>query len=166
MHAAWVSEQRWFLGSWLRLERLGGCMDRGANTGIGSAAANVAAHRGVDVSVSRRCIFFKQCGGGHDLAGLAVAALRYLQRDPGGLYRFRGLALEALNSSDLSPCHPRQGHDTRAYRLAIEVHRTRTAQGHAAAKFGSSQARELAHGPQQRHVGIDIQGYGFAVKNE
>jgi hypothetical protein len=43
---------------------------------------------------------------------------------------------------------------------------TRTAQRHAAAEFGPRQARELAHGPQQWHVGIGIQSYGFAVKNE
>src|ERR1700683_1734454 len=121
MRGAWASEQRGRRGSWLRLERLCRGMDRRANTGIGSAAANVAAHRGIDVSVGRRCIFFKQCRGRHDLAGLAVAALRYLQRDPGGLYRFRGLALEALDSSDLSPGHPRQRHDTRTYSLAIQV---------------------------------------------
>src|ERR1039458_9943587 len=93
-------------------------MDRGANARIGSAAANVATHRGIDVSVGRRCISFKQCRGRHDLTGLAVAALRYLQRNPGRLHRLSWLALETLDGSDLSAGDPGQGHNTRTDRLA------------------------------------------------
>src|SRR5205814_3879055 len=55
---------------------------------IGPAAADIG-HRRVDVRVGRLGIFLQQRCGGHDLAGLAVAALRYVDRGPGLLHRVR-----------------------------------------------------------------------------
>jgi len=94
-------------------------MNCGANSGIRGASADVATHSGIDVGVRGRCIFFKQCGRGHDLAGLTVAALGHLQRDPGGLNRLSGFALEALDGGDLSTGDRRQRHYAGTNRLAI-----------------------------------------------
>src|SRR5216683_1111642 len=49
---------------------------------IGPAAADVSGHRSVDVGVAWLRVGGKQCRRGHDLAGLAIAALRHLQLDP------------------------------------------------------------------------------------
>ena len=58
---------------------------------IGRAAADVAAHGVVDVGVGRLRVLLEQRRRRHDLAGLAIAALRHLQLDPGGLHRLRRL---------------------------------------------------------------------------
>ncbi len=86
---------------------LRGRMNRGADAGIGGAAADVAAHRGIDVGIGRRGILFQQRRRRHDLSGLAVAALRDLQFDPGRLHRLGLLALQALDGRDLRDRPPR-----------------------------------------------------------
>src|SRR3989449_10190217 len=50
--------------------------DRGADARVGAAAADVAPQRRVDVGVGRVRLGREERGGGHDLAGLTVAALR------------------------------------------------------------------------------------------
>jgi hypothetical protein len=65
--------------------RAGRSVDGGADAGIGPAAAQVARHRGVDILVGRARVAGQKVGGLHDLAGLAVAALRHLVVDPGRL---------------------------------------------------------------------------------
>ena len=54
---------------------------------IGAAAADVAVHVLDDLGAVRLLVGRQQLGRLHDLAGLAVAALRHLQRDPGLLQR-------------------------------------------------------------------------------
>src|SRR3954467_2861482 len=53
----------------------GGLMHRFADALVGAAAADVG-HRLIDVGVGRLRLFLQKCGGGHDLAGLAIAPLR------------------------------------------------------------------------------------------
>src|ERR1700719_5212922 len=77
-----------FGGSWSCLEGLRSRMNRGANARVGGAAANIAAHGAVDVRITRRAILLEERRRGHDLSGLAVAALWHLQFHPGGLHRF------------------------------------------------------------------------------
>ena len=60
-----------------------GRVDRGADARIGSATAEIAGHHLVDVFVRRLGDQFEKRDGLHDLAGLAVAALRHLMFDPG-----------------------------------------------------------------------------------
>ena len=67
-------------------------MDCFADARIGTAAAQVAGHRLVDLGVARVGVGVQQGDGLHDLARLAVAALGDLFFDPGRLYgveRFR-----------------------------------------------------------------------------
>ena len=73
--AAWDASDR---GSWSASlsVRLRGLLDRFANADIGAAAADVAGHRIVDVGVGRMRIACEQRRRRHDLARLAVAALR------------------------------------------------------------------------------------------
>src|SRR3981189_76298 len=62
---------------------LGGVLDSLADSHIRTAATDVPRHRGVDIAVGWVGIRGEQRRRGHDLAGLAVAALRHLQLDPG-----------------------------------------------------------------------------------
>ena len=60
---------------------------RPANRLIGSAAAQVAVHGFVDIGVGGIRSLGEQRRRGHDLTGLAVAALRHVLFDPGPLHR-------------------------------------------------------------------------------
>ena len=61
-------------------------MDGLADALVGAAAADVAAHGVVDVGVGGFRFLREQRDRGHDLAGLAVAALRNVFLDPGLLH--------------------------------------------------------------------------------
>src|SRR5687767_11488814 len=65
----------------------GRAMDRLANARVSAAATDVAAHRLIDIRVGRFRVLFQQRRGGHDLAGLAVAALGHVDLDPRLLHR-------------------------------------------------------------------------------
>src|SRR5712671_4764373 len=60
------------LGGGRHLRRL---LDGLADARIGAAAANVPRHRLVDIGVGGRWYLREQRSGGHDLAGLTIAAL-------------------------------------------------------------------------------------------
>src|SRR5580658_7122760 len=73
------------------LPRVGGgqprsLLDSSANPRIGSATADVAAHRVIDILVGRPRLLIQQRRGGHDLSRLAVAALHDIERQPGVLH--------------------------------------------------------------------------------
>src|SRR6266571_2511446 len=62
---------------------LGRVLDSLADPDISAAATDVPRHRGVDIAIGRVAVGREQGRRGHDLAGLAIAALRHLQLDPG-----------------------------------------------------------------------------------
>src|SRR5512146_1773997 len=62
---------------------LRGAVDGRADARVGAAAADVAGHRLVDVGVARVRLGLEQRHRAHDLARLAVAALRHVVGDPG-----------------------------------------------------------------------------------
>ncbi len=66
--------------SWFDLRYSGDLLDGGAYAGIGAAPADIAAHGLVDIGIGGLGVLFEQRRGGHYLAGLAIAALRYAQR--------------------------------------------------------------------------------------
>src|ERR1700729_1659058 len=110
-------------------------MNRGTNSSIGCTTADISAHGRVDIGVGGPLIALKQGRGRHDLAGLAVPALRHLQLDPGALNGPSVPASKALNGTDMPALHGRYRCDARANGLSIEVHGTGATQRHAAAKF-------------------------------
>src|SRR6266853_6832757 len=65
-------------------------LDSLADSHISAAATDVPRHRGVDIAIGRVGVGREQRRRGHDLAGLAIAALRHLQLDPGLLDLFAG----------------------------------------------------------------------------
>ena len=68
---------------------LRGALDGPYDSRIGAAATDVGAHVLDNFVARRRRVFGQQCGGAHDLAGLAVATLRNVNFDPGLLQRMR-----------------------------------------------------------------------------
>src|SRR5690349_1646449 len=62
-------------------------LDRAHDALIGAAAANIGAHMLDNLLAARLRIVFEEIGRAHDLAGLAVAALRHALGEPGFLHR-------------------------------------------------------------------------------
>src|SRR3954470_7409866 len=133
---------------------------------IGPAAADVG-HRLIDVGVSRLGLFLEQRGSGHNLAGLAIAALRHVNRGPGLLHRMRGIGREALDRNDLvARLHGRERDRAGALHLAIDVHRAGAALRNAAAIFRPGQADLFADHPEQRRVRLGLHLAHFAIDVE
>ena len=80
-----------------------GQSDRGADADVAAAAADVASHGGIDVSVAGVGILGQQSRGGHDLAGLAVAALHDLKFAPGVLDALAGRGIANCFDGDNFP---------------------------------------------------------------
>src|SRR6516165_1114287 len=66
----------------LRLRRRSRLLHGGADAHIGAATADVSRHRGVDVGIVGIGRRRQQRGRGHDLAGLAIAALHDFEIEP------------------------------------------------------------------------------------
>src|SRR5713226_2716306 len=110
-------------------------LDTGADSRISAAAADVPGHGGVDVGVGRFGLGGEQRGGGHDLAGLAIATLRNLELVPGLLNPFTGDGgANGLDRGDALVARCGNRRHARAHGLAVEVYRARAAQGAAAAE--------------------------------
>src|SRR4029077_5208350 len=123
---------------------------------VGPAPAEVAAHGVVDVGVGGPRGLPQEHGGGHDLARLAVAALRYVRLDPRHLQRVPQIGGQALDRHHLRARGTPHRRDTRTNGLAVEVDGAGTAQGHAASELGAGEAQRFAEDPEQRRVGGDV----------
>src|SRR3989442_14825606 len=83
---------------------LGRVLDSLADSHISAAATDVPRHGGVDIAVARVGLGGEQRRRGHDLAGLAIAALRHLQIDPGLLNLLAGRRpADGFDRGDLFP---------------------------------------------------------------
>jgi len=76
------------------------------------------------------------------------------------------LARQALYGRDMLVGDGGDRRDAGACRLAFDMHRTGAALRHAAAELGAVQADDLADRPEQRHVGVGIEGGGLAVERK
>ena len=123
---------------------------------IGAAAADIAVHVLDDVVARRVLVGREQRRRLHDLAGLAVAALRHLLGDPGLLQRMAAVGRQSLDGGHGLSRDQRQRHRARAHRLAVDMHRAGAAGGDAAAEFGAGEFEMLAQHPKQRRVGRGI----------
>src|SRR5213592_4589511 len=120
-------------------------LDSLADSHISTAAADVPRHRGVDVAISRVGVGREQRRRGHDLAGLAIAALRHLERDPGLLDLLAsGGGADGLDRGDALAGRGGDRRDARAHRLAVDVDGARAAQRNAAAEFRAGHPEHVA----------------------
>src|SRR3954447_5039306 len=96
-------------------------MDGAADGLISTAAADVVAHGFVDISVGGVRGLGEEGSGGHDLAGLAVAALRDVLRDPGLLEGVAAIGREAFDGGDGLSGDGGDGSDAGADGLPVDV---------------------------------------------
>src|SRR5262249_23751201 len=85
----------------------------------------------------------------HDLARLAVAALRHLLGLPGDLQRMRLAAAQSFDGGDLLAGRVLGRGLAGAHRDAVEMHRAGTAQSRTAAGLGAGHLQLLADDPEQ-----------------
>ena len=76
--------------------------DRRADTHVRCATANIAAHGGVDIRITRLLLLGEQRGSRHDLSRLAIAALRNVDFLPGSAAPSRVLSPSIVVMS--APC--------------------------------------------------------------
>src|SRR3989442_4927247 len=119
--AVWRNSRRvtWVWAPISRLLRR--AMDGGADPLIGAAAADVR-HRGVDIGVARGAVLGEQRRGGHDLPGLAVAALRHVLRDPGPLHPVAAARRQPVGRGHALPRRRRYRHHAGAHRSGVAMH--------------------------------------------
>ena len=129
-----------------------GLVNRLADAEVGAAAADVAVHRAIDVRVARLRRRRQQRRGRHDLARLAVAALRDVDLLPRDLQRMRAVRRQPFERRDRRVRRRRHRRLAGAHRAAAQVHRARAALPDAAAELGALQVQDVANHPQQGHV--------------
>src|ERR1041385_1818877 len=128
-------------------------MDRSSDALVRPAATEIAVHGLVDVAVARFLLLHQQPGRGHDLAGLAVAALRHVLGDPRFLQRVRERRREAFDGDDLARLDVGQLRAAGTNGLAVREHRARPAQATAAAELRAGHSELVAENPEERGVG-------------
>src|SRR3954454_10346182 len=108
-------------------------LDRRDDVIVGSAAAKIPAHPLPDL-LRRAGVALVDAGdGGHDLPGVAIAALESIALDESGLQGVELVALsEGLDSRDLAPFHERGERQAGFHALAVHQHRAGTALAEAA----------------------------------
>src|SRR5256884_7224153 len=131
-------------------------MDRFAHALVGSAAADIARHRRVDVVVARIGLLREQGHRRHDLARLAVAALHDVGLGPGLLHHVQAVGGDAFDRRDRTRADGADRRDARANRVAVEMYGARSTLRHATAELGAHQAEQIAEHPQERHARIRI----------
>src|SRR5215831_9007557 len=108
---------------------------------ITTAATQIARHRGVDLRIAGRRLALEQGRGLHDLAGLAVAALRHVQGSPGDLRRVLALGVETFDRDHRLARHVGHHDSASADCLSLKMDRTRAAKTKAATKLRSGKAK-------------------------
>src|SRR6185312_13704467 len=119
---------------------LRGGADGRMNALVATTPADVAVHCFVDLLIGGRRRLCQQSGRLHDLAGLAIAALRNAQIAPGNLDRMLTFGVEAFDGDDFLSGYIRDWDATGADRLAVHMHGAGSAKRDAAAEFRSGQA--------------------------
>src|ERR1700704_3040436 len=133
---------------------------------IGAAATDIG-HRFVDVLVGRLRSSLEQSRGGHDLAGLAIAALRHVDRRPGLLHGMRGVGGQSLDGDDaVGRLHVANPNGAGALHLVIDVHGAGAALRDATAVFRAGETELLAEHPQQRGLGLHLHVAIYAIDVE
>src|SRR5260370_27088154 len=116
---------------------------------VTAAAADVARHRFAYLVVAGFRIVHQQGRGLHDLAGLAIAALRDVDLTPGFLYRVIAGGVKAFYGGDFAADHVGNRGDAGAHGLLVDDDRARAAERLAAAIFGARQSGFVTEKPEQ-----------------
>src|SRR6185437_979289 len=138
----------------------GGTVDGFADAVVAAATADIPLHGNIDVSISRLWRAVEQSHGAHDLAGLAITALRYRFFDPGLLNELAfDVPFEAFDGRDLLTRDRRDGEAAGADGGSAEMNGAGAALGDATAELGPFEPDEVPDDPKQGHVRFGIYRY-------
>src|SRR5215207_7440603 len=110
-------------------------LDRANDPLVGAAAADVGAHVLDDLGAGGLRFLLEQIGRAHDLAGLAVSALRHVLGEPGLLHRMARIRRQSFDRGDRLAGQFRELCLARIGALAVDVHHAGAAQSGATAEF-------------------------------
>src|ERR1041385_1404683 len=128
----------------------GSRLDCGADARIRAAAAEVSAHRLLDVLFGRTRRLFEQCNGGHDLPALAIATLDHVFCDPCVLNcSSNRIGSHCFDRHDRAITDVRYGDDARTCRYAADVYSAGAARTDAASELRSRQLEIFTEHPEQ-----------------
>src|SRR5215472_15858828 len=116
-----------------------GRLDRGGDALVAAATADVAAHCVVDFTLRRVLVRRQQRRGLHDLAGLAIAALRHVECPPSLLHRVIALGVEPFDGRHRAAIDIADSGNASAGSLTVDMDCTGAAQRNTAAKFRSGE---------------------------
>src|SRR5579863_760249 len=108
---------------------------------VATAAADVAVHGIIDLLVGRRRGLRQQSRRLHDLAGLAIAALRHTDIAPSYLNRMFAFGIETFDGDHRLACHFRHCYAAGPDRLTVHMDCAGAAERDATTEFGSGQAK-------------------------
>src|SRR3954467_7524889 len=145
---------------------LGRALDGGDDAVVGAAAADVAVHVLDDLLARGILVGGQQLGRLHDLARLAVAALRHLLGDPGFLQRMRPIGRQALDRRHARALDDCERRGARAHRLAIDMHGARAAERGTTAELRSGELQLIADHPEKRCAVLRFRGDRLAIELE
>src|ERR1700738_4710569 len=104
---------------------------------VSEVAMNWRREIGVDIGIGWIGIGLEIGNRRHDLAGLAIAALRHLFGEPGLLHRMPAVRREPLDGGDLGTVDGADRRDAGADRLAVDMHGAGAALRDPAAELGT-----------------------------
>ena len=123
-------------------------MDRVFDALVTAAAADVARHGFAYLIGCGFWIFREECGGLHNLASLAIAALWDIYLAPGLLNRVITRGMKAFDCGYLSVDHAGNGGDAGAYGLLIDNNGACATKSLAAAIFRARQSDLITEDPK------------------
>jgi len=141
----------------------GGAVDAGTDAEIGAAAAEVAGHGVVNVLVGGLGVVGDERGGGHDLTGLAIAALGDVEVAPGFLERVGTVGGKTLDGDNRAPTDTGNRSHAGLNGLAADVDGAGAALADTAAELGADEVEVVAEDPEERGLGCHVHGAGLAV---
>jgi hypothetical protein len=141
----------------------GGLMYRLTDTLIGAAAADMASEGFVNIGIGGRGILGEQRGSGHDHAGLAVATLRDLIREPDLLHGMLAVSRKPFDGGDAASGDGGDARGAGARGLTIQVYGASAAKSLATAEFCAGEPQGVTEDPEQRGIWRNFHGMLPAV---
>src|SRR6516165_9927651 len=126
-------------------------LDGGGDTLIAAAAADVPAHRAVDLLLGRVLCRRKERCRLHDLAGLTIAALRDIQGAPRLLHRVIAVAVEPFDRRYRTTADITDGRSAGSGGFAVDMNGAGAAERYATAVLRSGEPQLVPQIPEERH---------------
>jgi hypothetical protein len=149
------------------LAYVGGDFNRSANPVIASAATDVPSHCAINLARAGSGSLSEQCARGHDLPGLAIATLHYIDFEPCLLQSSANpRRTNVLDRLDLGIANVCDRQLAGALGGSVDVDRAGSAQSLAASILGANQAQLIAQHPEERHVARNVNLPSHAIDIE